>query len=219
MRLSIVLLFLGPMIGLAGIIASCPPSASHCTYGASETIAGNVVTIDFSAVSDRGGSFQLNETLLTDGLAVVGSGYIGLVNLSLAAGVIGSEADGAFGQYSCEANTLGMPFGPDTPVHVASCFSSGSATYLTSDVVIPISMNINLSPGGFGRVFLQAAFFEMDTATGQTRPLALQFQVPEPGSLSLFGIGLAGLLFLRRSRNQLPAGRLQLRCSMNVLGS
>jgi len=57
-----------------------------------------------------------------------------------------------------------------------------------------------VSPGGFGRVFLEAAFFEMDTETGQTRPLTVQFQVPEPGSIVLFGIGLVGLLLLRRSR-------------------
>lgn len=161
----------------------------------------NVVTIDFSAVSDLYGSFMLNETLVTDGLAVGGSGVsppelLGLVDLSLAAGVIGATADGEFGQYYCLADNYGMVFSIDTPVLVNNCYPRFHFV-LTSEVLIPVSMDIILSPGGFGRVFLKAAFYEMDTVTGQVRPLTVQFLVPEPGSIVLCGIGL-GLLLLSR---------------------
>ena len=186
---------------MAGVIGYCPPLASHCTYGADETIVGNVVTIDFVVQSDRAAWATLDETLITDGLAVGGVGssseFVGLVTLSLSAGVIGATASGEFGQIGCKADNFGIPFGPDTPVLVANCYQGG--LILTSDVLIPVNMDINVSPGGFGRVILKATFFEMDTETGQTRPLAVQFQVPEPGSIVLCGIGLVGFL-LRRGK-------------------
>ncbi|HEY1758448.1 MAG TPA: hypothetical protein VGG72_23965 [Bryobacteraceae bacterium] len=45
--------------------------------------------------------------------------------------------------------------------------------------------NLGVTPaveGGSGEAYLQASFFELNTATGLTQPFTVEFQTPEPGS-------------------------------------
>jgi hypothetical protein len=60
-------------------------------------------------------------------------------------------------------------------------------------------MHINVA-GGDGEVFLQASFSEINTQTGQTLPVGVQFLVPEPSSIVLCGLGLLGLVFSKQGR-------------------
>ena len=204
MRCSIALLFLAPVMGMAGVIGNCstfgnPPP--FCNYGATETITGNVVTIDFFATAERGGSFTLNETLVTD--SSVDVGFIGVVTLTLRALAYGSAtASGQFPTttFGCAA-TSSQILGPDTKPVVADCYHGG-VVFLPISRQIPIHMEILLGMGS-GDVFLQAGFSELNTQTGQIRPLAVQFQVPEPSSIMLWAVGLVGLVLRRRGRSSL----------------
>ena len=203
---SIALLFLAPVVGMANVIGGCAPG--FCSYVANETIVGNVVTIDFLATAEHGGGFTLSEILVTDSSG--GPGFLGLANITLFAGVYGPATDsgvigGPSSNIGCEATSAGNG-GPDGFPVVNHCYHGGVVFPDFPLGQIPVDMVIQLGNAGFGsngEVFLQASFSEMNTQTGQVRPLSVNFLVPEPSSIVLCGLGLAGLVLGKRGRSKL----------------
>ena len=196
MRYAAALLLLAPVLGMASIVGTCSPG--FCQYGATETIVGNVITVDLSASTEFGGSFSLTDMFQTDSL--VGTpGYLGVVNVDFFAGAYGTAtATGSLGPFACSATSSEI-LGPDTKPVVNHCFNGGVVPVLfpTSLSQIPVNFTLNLGRGS-GEVRVQATFSEMDLQTGQTRPLSIQLFVPEPGSIMLVGLGLTGLALRRR---------------------
>jgi hypothetical protein len=89
---------------MASVVADMrcgPTDPRHCNYGAEETVVGNVVTIAFfayinffGAADHSSGLVTLNETLVTDSLGGPAARFVGGVNLTFWAGVIGTATAG-----------------------------------------------------------------------------------------------------------------------------
>ena len=199
-RGSIALLFLAPVVGMASIVGGCNPiTPGVCSSGAIETIAGNVVTIDFFATAEKGGLFTLDETLVTDSnLGGPPGPYIQLVGLTLSSLAYGfTTSSGGLGPYGCAATSSRVP-GPDTLPVIVNCYNGGGVVFILGALgQIPVHMQI-ASSGGDGEVRLQASFTELNTETGQSRPLSVSFLVPEPATMTLEGLGLLAVILLRR---------------------
>lgn len=197
MRYSVALLFLAPVVGMASVIGGCSPG--DCGYTATESIVGDLVTIDFSAHAEHGGLFTLSETLVTDNSG--DPGFIGGAILTFWAGVYGpATASGTVGELGCGVIGTGNG-GPDDHSVVNPCYNSlGWAGPITLGQ-IPVEMVIQLGDAGFGSsggFHLQASFNELNFSTGEERPLAVHFLVPEPATMTLAGLGLLAVFLLRR---------------------
>jgi hypothetical protein len=110
-RSAVALLFLAPVVSMASVIGSCGPGLCH--DAASETIVGNLVTIDFYVEAEHGADFTLNETLITDSSGGPPA-FLGLVHLTLWADAFGgAAASGTLGAFQCGVFSNQIP-GPDT---------------------------------------------------------------------------------------------------------
>jgi hypothetical protein len=100
------------------------------------------------------------------------------------------------------------PWSYTLPV-VVHCYNGGAVFPLIPLGQIPVDMQIQVGSGSNGEVFLQASFSEINTQTGQTRPLAVQFLVPEPSSIVLCAVGIVGLAlrYCRRTHFEYRSGK------------
>ncbi len=201
MRGSFILLFLAPVVAMASVIGGCAPG--FCSVSNNQTIVGNLVTIDFSGSAEHGGSFTLDETLVTDGPS--DPEFIGLVQLTLIARALGfATSSGALGTLGCGVSSSQVP-GPDTHLVANECDLSG---FVPASGEIPVSMQIQFGSASSAGFSLQARFDLIDRETGQISPLGVHFLVPEPSSLTLCVVGfLAAGIYRRKAR------RLRLRNS------
>jgi hypothetical protein len=204
MRGSLFVILLAPIYAIAGVIGSCGPGGGFCSFSATETAVGNLLTIDFNAVAEHAGGATLNEVVLLDlsGLPPGSTmGELGIADLTFFAGADGfTQSMGAFGgpgiafpDIACAATSMNP--NPDAPPVVNHCYNGGP-TFFHLQSAIPINMQISAGSGS-GEVYFQAAFFALDPVGSQIRPVGVSL-MPEPIPIWLCGAGLLAVCIYRK---------------------